>query len=219
MGMLHKSVSVSQLLGRKSAAVIRARPGGAPPRHLGVMGLFGESPAGASAHGSSAGSEEARTKTAGSNATAANATTGTTTSGTPPSGSHHSLPTLREVLADPLGYQSLREFLCEECSEENLTFWSDVEQYRGLAGDDALREARRLYDRYLGVTTAKHEINVPGPVKSRLKRLIVDNHEAPPTVFDAAQKNVFDLIATDSFPRFLKSSYFEIYDGIRTHTK
>ena len=219
MGMLHKSVSVSQLLGRKSAAVIRARPGGAPPRHLGVMGLFGESPAGASAHGSSAGSEEARTKTAGSNATAANATTGTTTSGTPPSGSQHSLPTLREVLADPLGYQSLREFLCEECSEENLTFWSDVEQYRGLAGDDALREARRLYDRYLGVTTAKHEINVPGPVKSRLKRLIVDNHEAPPTVFDAAQKNVFDLMATDSFPRFLKSSYFEIYDGIRTHTK
>lgn len=212
---MHRSVSVSQMLGKRSAAVIRARPGGAASRHLGVMGLFGEGPVG---------SEDAAATTSTGAAAAAAATPRATSAaatslGTPSSSSQPQPPTLREVLADPLGYQSFREFLCEECSEENLTFWSDVEQYRHLGGDAALREARRLYDRYLGVSTAKYEINVPGPVKSRLRRLIVDSHDAPPTVFDAAQKNVFELMATDSFPRFLKSSYFEIYDGIRTHTK
>lgn len=215
-GVLHKSVSVSQLLGKRSgAAVIRGRPASAASRHLGVMGLFGEPPAG---------SEDASTTSSSSSAATTNTTTAGTgaatgTATTAAQGGTQQPPTLREVLADPLGYQSFREFLCEECSEENLTFWSDVEQYRHLAGDAALREARRLYDRYLGVTTAKYEINVPGPVKSRLRRLIVDSQDAAPTVFDAAQKNVFELMATDSFPRFLKSSYFEIYDGIRTHTK
>ena len=201
-GALHRSVSVSLLRGKRSAA----------PRHLGVMGLFGEGPAG---------TDDAQTQAATAASAASVATTPSSLSTSPrkQQAGGAQVPTLREVLADPLGYQSFREFLCEECSEENLTFWSDVEQYRHLGGDDALREARRLYDRYLGVSTAKYEINVPGPVKSRLKRLIVDSHDATPTVFDAAQKNVFELMATDSFPRFLKSSYFEIYDGIRTHTK
>ena len=127
-------------------------------------------------------------------------------------------PSLREVLADPLGYQSFREFLSEELSEENLTFWSDVEQYRQLASErpgEMAQEARRLYERYLGAAAAKFELNVPGPVKSRLKRAVIDGSEAvTPALFDAAQKNVFELMATDSYPRFLKSSYFSIYEGI-----
>eukprot|EP00727_Mastigamoeba_balamuthi_P001220 m51a1_g11095 hypothetical protein (903) ;mRNA; f:15054-32764 len=130
------------------------------------------------------------------------------------------------ALRDPIGFQSFREFLCEELSEENLTFWSDVERYRTLPEGSAElhSEARRLYDKYISSETAKFEINIPYEIKHELSAAVLGSNgrgeaaapvsRATATTYDSAQKAIFKLMATDSFSRFTRSPYYRIWEGI-----
>lgn len=63
--------------------------------------------------------------------------------------------------------------------------------------------ARSIYATY--VEDAEHQVNLSFKHKSDLKKAI-DSNELKENTFDAAQKEIFALMARDSYPRYLAAS-------------
>ncbi|KAH1006416.1 hypothetical protein HUJ05_007152 [Dendroctonus ponderosae] len=110
------------------------------------------------------------------------------------------------LLEDPVGLHAFAEFLKKEFSAENIYFWTACERYRRLtAQKERSCEAQRIFKQHLengaveavnvdaqGVQAAEQGLDNPGP-----------------DIFDTAQKQIFNLIKFDSYPRFLKSQLYK----------
>jgi len=141
-----------------------------------------------------------------------------------------------DMLLHPKGYLAFAEFLHLEHSEENLRFWSEVQQFRTFAAEnkakkrngikrgksakeaeaEALQErARKIYHRYIAAGS-RMEINLPANITNELFLAFTNEKDKkkPVTkhVFDKAQESVFDTLEKDPYKRFLDS---EIYDKLR----
>ncbi|XP_055334044.1 uncharacterized protein LOC129585405 [Paramacrobiotus metropolitanus] len=112
---------------------------------------------------------------------------------------------LLDVLHDPKGLNLFQAFLKQEHSEENSNFWLACQDYRALKKSREIEaNARKIFDRYLSVH-ASEPINVDSDVRNVIERNL---KVATTCLFDTAAKQVFDLMNTDSFPRFVKSAYY-----------
>lgn len=145
--------------------------------------------------------------------------------------------TLTGVLSSPPGVRAFKEFLIKEFSVENLLFFMEVEQFRGAcAGRTDLNatfsEASKIYSKYIELN-APFQVNLPSTTVSELKlcffkkgtyftgmspssvHVMGDSKrkrsidEQLPAIFDAAQKQIFKLMETDSCPRFYRSSLYK----------
>jgi regulator of G-protein signaling len=111
-----------------------------------------------------------------------------------------------KLLEDPLGLHTFAEFLKKEFSAENIYFWTACERYRRLpAGPERVAEAQRIYQQHLrveapeGVNVDSHGCHCP---EQSLQ-------QASSALFDQAQKQIFNLMKFDSYPRFLKSQLYK----------
>ncbi|XP_050521691.1 regulator of G-protein signaling loco isoform X2 [Daktulosphaira vitifoliae] len=111
-----------------------------------------------------------------------------------------------KVLQDPVASQKFAEFLKKEFSAENLYFWTACEHYNSTH-DQVLRcaLARDIYSKHLS-NDALESVNVD----SKASNLTIQQIEqADPNLFLHAQKQVFNLMKFDSYPRFIKSDLFK----------
>uniref|UniRef100_A0A672R1G8 Si:ch211-196h16.12 n=1 Tax=Sinocyclocheilus grahami TaxID=75366 RepID=A0A672R1G8_SINGR len=101
------------------------------------------------------------------------------------------------------GVQVFRCFLRSEFSEENLEFWLACEEYKSASGSRLPARAHNIYKQFIN-PDAPREVNLDGETREALTGLMED-----PTAqtFDEAQQRIFSLMAKDSFPRFLRSSF------------
>uniref|UniRef100_A0A182K8D4 RGS domain-containing protein n=1 Tax=Anopheles christyi TaxID=43041 RepID=A0A182K8D4_9DIPT len=155
-------------------------------------------------------STESTMVTAGILGTAANGGSGSGAVGSTPTG-----PTgvaswgtsFEKLLEDAGGLHTFSEFLKKEFSAENIYFWTACERYRQLTErDERAREAQAIFARHL-----ESGCSEPVNVDSIARNIALENlPQAEPTLFAAAQKQIFNLMKFDSYQRFIKSDMYRV---------
>ncbi|XP_017765263.1 PREDICTED: regulator of G-protein signaling loco isoform X5 [Eufriesea mexicana] len=111
-----------------------------------------------------------------------------------------------KLLEDPKGLQTFAEFLKKEFSHENIYFWAACERYKDTKDIPTRRKlANQIYQRHLS-TTAAEPVNVDSHATGQITQELLS--EAPADLFLQAQKQVFNLMKFDSYPRFLRSDLY-----------
>ncbi|XP_046749276.1 regulator of G-protein signaling loco isoform X2 [Diprion similis] len=121
-------------------------------------------------------------------------------------GVHSWSASFEKLLEDPAGLQTFAEFLKKEFSHENIYFWAACERYKDTEDASSRRRlAWQIYQRHLS-STASEPVNVDSHAAGQITQDLLD--EAPAALFLQAQKQVFNLMKFDSYPRFLRSELY-----------
>ncbi|XP_071448992.1 regulator of G-protein signaling loco isoform X2 [Hetaerina americana] len=125
-----------------------------------------------------------------------------------------------KLLEDPIGLHTFAEFLKKEFSAENIYFWVACERYRNTPNDPVKsgdgkgggnQQSRRaalaqdIFERHLCLG-APEPVNVDSHARQETEEGLA---AAQPTLFLQAQKQIFNLMKFDSYPRFLKSDLYK----------
>lgn len=94
----------------------------------------------------------------------------------------------------------------KEFSHENIYFWVACEKYRSLCSPtERAASARDIFERHLCLG-ALEPVNVDSHARQAAQDGLTD---AAPTLFLQAQKQIFNLMKFDSYPRFLRSELYK----------
>ncbi|KAF1394868.1 hypothetical protein PFLUV_G00005600 [Perca fluviatilis] len=110
---------------------------------------------------------------------------------------------LETLLNNIRGLQAFRGFLLSEFSEENLEFWLACEDYRLSPSNLQKTKSSNIYGQFIN-PDAPQEVNLDAETREAL--LSVTDSPCADT-FNKAQQRIYNLMAKDSFPRFLRSPY------------
>jgi len=116
--------------------------------------------------------------------------------------------TLTNVLKNDRCYNDFLSFVEKEWCHENLLFWREVQDFYLVAEEDRRDRAISIYQSYIA-ENSKYQVNVSDKIRSDLERVMAplcseETRETPdPTVFDAAQKEVYRLMCAGPFQRWL----------------
>ncbi|XP_060926936.1 regulator of G-protein signaling 3-like [Limanda limanda] len=118
---------------------------------------------------------------------------------------------LEALLTNQYGLAVFRHFLRSEFSEENLDFWLAVERFKRKRPLMAVR-AMKIYEEFMS-TTAARQVNLDSTVRESTNQSLLLG--VNPASFQLAQDQIFGLIETDSYPRFLQS---HLYAQLANHS-
>ncbi|XP_063366381.1 regulator of G-protein signaling loco [Cydia amplana] len=110
---------------------------------------------------------------------------------------------LEQLLADPAGAAAFAHFLSKEFAAENIRFWWSCEQYAAAPESGRAALAQEIWSRHLG-EKAPEPVNVDAAAR-RATELRMHQTPAPQDLFQQAQKQIFNVMKFDSYPRFLRS--------------
>ncbi|XP_047985746.1 LOW QUALITY PROTEIN: regulator of G-protein signaling loco [Leguminivora glycinivorella] len=110
---------------------------------------------------------------------------------------------LEQLLADPAGSAAFAHFLSKEFAAENIRFWWSCEQYAAAPESGRAALAQEIWSRHLG-DKAPEPVNVDAAAR-RATELRMHQTPAPQDLFQQAQKQIFNVMKFDSYPRFLRS--------------
>lgn len=127
------------------------------------------------------------------------------------------LRSLESILNNISALQLFRSFLIRECTVENLLLWVEIEIFKD---DSTLRHAQRIYNKFLKnepeleVTTVSDDLKAQVYSRiTRARRLISDCS----CIFDEVQKEIFEYMRRESYPRFLASPQSRMLMEILDH--
>ncbi|KAJ1978478.1 Bud site selection protein, Revert to axial protein 1 [Dimargaris verticillata] len=113
-------------------------------------------------------------------------------------------------LAEPsFGLENGQQAVCDHpyCLPQN-----DHTRYhhnpQSVNREDLKKSAERIYYRYI-VAGTEHELNMPELMRLRICRMIEMEQRDDPDVFLEAKNYIFNMMAHDSFPRFLYARAYE----------
>ncbi|XP_034233546.1 regulator of G-protein signaling loco-like isoform X3 [Thrips palmi] len=110
------------------------------------------------------------------------------------------------LLEDPAGLHTFAEFLKKEFSHENIYFWVACERYRHIENAaERMSEAQAIFDKHLCLG-APEPVNVDSHARQVTQEQLGN---ALPDLFLQAQKQIFNLMKFDSYPRFIKSELYK----------
>ncbi|XP_076586697.1 regulator of G-protein signaling 3-like [Chaetodon auriga] len=113
---------------------------------------------------------------------------------------------LEVLLTNQYGLVVFRHFLRSEFSEENLDFWLAVESFKKTRPfSNMAAKAVKIYDEFIS-TNAARQVNVDSAVRESTNQNLCLGVNA--ASFQLAQDQIFGLMETDSFPRFLRSRLY-----------
>ncbi|KAM4578527.1 regulator of G-protein signaling 3-like [Fundulus diaphanus] len=113
---------------------------------------------------------------------------------------------LDALLSNQYGVAVFRHFLRSEFSEENLDFWLAAEKFKRIKPFSKMAaQAKKIYNEFIS-TSAVRQVNVDSFVRDSTNHSL--NFDVNPTSFQLAQDQIFSLMETDSYPRFLKSRLY-----------
>ncbi|NWW92805.1 RGS2 protein, partial [Rhynochetos jubatus] len=111
-----------------------------------------------------------------------------------------------ELLANKYGLAAFRAFLKSEFCEENIEFWLACEDFKKTKSPQKMTsKAKKIYSDFIEKEAPK-EINIDFQTKDMIAQNI---QEATRTCFSAAQKRVYSLMESNSYPRFLESEFYQ----------
>ncbi|XP_050556347.1 regulator of G-protein signaling loco isoform X4 [Spodoptera frugiperda] len=111
---------------------------------------------------------------------------------------------LEHLLADPAGFEAFAHFLAKEFAAENIRFWWSCEQYSAISEPERRGAlAAEIWQRHLA-DKAPEPVNVDAAAR-RAAKLMMETHPPPAELFQQAQKQIFNVMKFDSYPRFLRS--------------
>ncbi|XP_056448393.1 regulator of G-protein signaling 3-like [Gadus chalcogrammus] len=107
------------------------------------------------------------------------------------------------LLSNKYGMAVFRHFLRSEFSEENLDFWLAVDKYKKTRTLNKMAtRAHSIFNEFIS-TSASRQVNVDSSVREVTNQNL---RQAPgPASFQLAQEQIYSLMESDSYPRFLKS--------------
>jgi|YelNatPaOPRAMG01_1025707.scaffolds.fasta_scaffold01323_35 hypothetical protein len=121
---------------------------------------------------------------------------------------------LASVLESRTGYVSLLQYASSAHNEENVLFWKEVERFKTLTGKEQEKAAREIVAKYIFNPSAESgssfttqgpggddsytPINIDEKTRSEIMKKIKEG-KIDSSLFDTAQKHVFDLIGTNIF--------------------
>ncbi|XP_051899469.1 LOW QUALITY PROTEIN: regulator of G-protein signaling 3-like [Pristis pectinata] len=112
----------------------------------------------------------------------------------------------RLLLSLQTGSIAFKAFLHTEFSEENLDFWQACEDYRNTKSSGKLAsKARKIFSEFVTIH-APREVNLDSSTRDATSVNVLSPSR---TTFDQAQKRIFSLMETDSYPRFLRSELYQ----------
>lgn len=110
------------------------------------------------------------------------------------------------LLEDIYGVHALAEFLRKEFSAENIYFWTACERYKQLKSvAERYQEAQQIFARHLE-NGAPEPVNIDSRATTKTQEQL---QLANVDLFDAAQKQIFNLMKFDSYARFIKSDIYK----------
>lgn len=111
-----------------------------------------------------------------------------------------------KLLEDAAGLHTFSEFLKKEFSAENIYFWTACERYRLITDrEERAKEAQAIFAKHLE-SGCSEPVNVDSIARNIAKENLP---QAEPTLFAAAQKQIFNLMKFDSYQRFIKSDMYK----------
>ncbi|XP_034836136.1 regulator of G-protein signaling loco [Maniola hyperantus] len=111
---------------------------------------------------------------------------------------------LEQLLADSAGAAAFAHFLAKEFAAENIRFWWQCEQYRNCEEDERRSSlAAEIWQTHLA-EGASEPVNVDAAAR-RAAALRLHHTPPPQDLFLQAQKQIFNVMKFDSYPRFLRS--------------
>ncbi|XP_076010396.1 regulator of G-protein signaling 3-like isoform X2 [Genypterus blacodes] len=120
---------------------------------------------------------------------------------------------LEALLANQYGLAVFRHFLRSEFSEENLDFWLAVERFKRTRPFNKMAaRATKIYTEFIS-TSAARQVNVDSTIREATNKSL--HCGLGPASFQLAQDQVFSLMETDSYPRFLRS---HLYAQLANHS-
>ncbi|CAH8433193.1 unnamed protein product [Schistosoma turkestanicum] len=109
---------------------------------------------------------------------------------------------MNNLIRDENGQKWLEHFMQKEYSCENFRFLQEVIKYKYGPLSMIEKESKRIYAEFLAKTGAS-EINVDNYIMNVTEELLKNPN---PFCFDLAQEHIYNLMRTDSYARFLRSS-------------
>lgn len=110
-----------------------------------------------------------------------------------------------QLLEDTAGLKAFAEFLKLEYSAENIFFWTACERYRLLENEsERAEQAKNIFYKHLA-NGSSEPVNVDSQARN-LSEETLDS--AQRDVFAPAQKQIFNLMKFDSYPRFIRSNLY-----------
>lgn len=109
------------------------------------------------------------------------------------------------VLESSVGRRMFHDYLKSECSQENIQFWEACERFKLLFADDLPAEAKVIYNEFVR-RNAEKQVNL----NHESFELVESKMQTPgPGLFDEAQYFIYQLMARDSYPRFIRTKNFQ----------
>uniref|UniRef100_A0A3B4ARJ3 RGS domain-containing protein n=1 Tax=Periophthalmus magnuspinnatus TaxID=409849 RepID=A0A3B4ARJ3_9GOBI len=118
---------------------------------------------------------------------------------------HRALELLYGSKVGLYGLAVFRHFLRSEFSEENLDFWLAVEKFKRTCPQKMVFKATRIYNEFISCN-ATRQVNIDSAVRELTNQSL--SLRISPSVFRLAQEQIYNLMLTDSYPRFLKSHLY-----------
>uniref|UniRef100_A0A1A8U2U1 Regulator of G-protein signaling 3a n=1 Tax=Nothobranchius furzeri TaxID=105023 RepID=A0A1A8U2U1_NOTFU len=113
---------------------------------------------------------------------------------------------LEALLTNQYGLAMFRHFLKSEFSEENLDFWLAVERYKNTRPFSKMAaRAETIYNEFISANGVR-QVNVDSFVRESTNQSL--QFGVSPTSFQQAQDQIFTLMESDSYQRFLKSRLY-----------
>uniref|UniRef100_A0A8D8Q0L3 Regulator of G-protein signaling loco n=2 Tax=Cacopsylla melanoneura TaxID=428564 RepID=A0A8D8Q0L3_9HEMI len=112
-----------------------------------------------------------------------------------------------KLLYDPTGLHMFAEFLKKEFSHENIYFWVACEKFQAILDCDQRRRlAQEIFNKHLA-SGASEPVNVDSQAMQKTQEQLELGAET--NLFQETQKQIFNLMKFDSYPRFLKSDLYK----------
>jgi len=109
------------------------------------------------------------------------------------------------LIRDPAGQDVFKKYLKTQFCDENIDFWLAVENFRALDDEDLERQGNIILKTFV-TKKAVRAVNLKAPARERTTKAA----EAGITrsVFDDAQREIYEFMMRDPYFRFLKSDAY-----------
>jgi len=119
-------------------------------------------------------------------------------------GGYRVLQSLESIFNNKKVFEEFQIFLIEECTYENLWLWTAIELFKDSKN---LCHAQRIFNTFLKEGSEREVTIVCAEFRSRMCKNLSCPHELADysCMFDEVQKEIFEYMRRESYPRFLKS--------------
>lgn len=112
----------------------------------------------------------------------------------------------KAILENPITLVYYKSFLDKRLCSENLRFWIVINNYHEKFENINPDYAMKIYKKYIE-DGSEYEVNVSASQKRKIKDLL-DKNKINIDIFDEAQNEIFKLMITNDFDKFVHSDMY-----------